>query len=81
MVNTKNKEFDHDRFDELVDELNGLGCPFIVVMKDTEGEKVHSMGNMDEFENGLLLMADILRRVANRLVDIDEGKDYGDKED
>ena len=76
MVNSKDDSditlFDHKKFNELVFEFEKMGQPFIVVMRDLNTDKVHSMGNFDDYINGLAMMADTLHDVANALTKIDE---------
>ena len=76
MVNSKDDSeivlFDHKRFNKLVFELEKMGHPFIVVMRDLNTDRVHSMGNFDDYVNGLANMADTLHDVADSLTKIDE---------
>lgn len=76
MVNAKDdseiKLFDHDKYNALVFELEKMGHPFIVVMRDLNTDRVHSMGNFDDYINGLINMADTLKQVAESLIKIDE---------
>lgn len=80
MVNPIHKShtpaFDHSKFDALAFELKKMGYPFIVVMQDTgaatDVDRIRSMGNFDEFEDGINIMSDILHKVADSLSKIDE---------
>lgn len=85
MVNSINStpEFDHDKFNELVFELKKMGHPFIVVMQDANNDgvdRVQSMGNFDEYINGIEIMADLLHSVADSLSKIDEIENQKNKD-
>ena len=64
-------DFDENKFDKIYSLLEEYDMPFIIVMNDMKNHRVYAVGNFNDWEQGVLIMADLLRTVSQKLTQIE----------